>query len=240
MKSVSLFILLISQIGFAQKNRTDTLQPYQSNLNAATSNLYAEKIIRKKCIKWNYSLLARGVFLMNHEFFVRDKVSGEVGLGVTYRDPIFELLNLHPYKFRSNAASPYNNTVMHLCAEAGIRYYPQTFDNFNGFYISPTISYRYYSFKDPLRSGLNGGIPYSYNAGYSLLDFQFKLGFQNENFWKSHRLTDVYIGLALRYATIDQLAETRNGPAYIATYQAITTNISYTVVLLGFKIGLPF
>ncbi len=239
MKSTAFFIFFISQFGFAQNEKTDAYQYVPPN-QEAPSKLVLPKHVDKNCIKWNYSLLIRGVFLMNYEFKITDKLTGEAGLGLTYRDPVFEAFQLHPYAFRSSLATPPGNTVLKPCAEAGIRYYPGFFNDFNGVYLSPAISYRTCSFKDPLKSGLNGAFPYSYNAGYSLLDFQLKLGIQYRGFWRRGILTDIYAGLAWRYAMVNELVEVRNAPLYNASYQKYTSVVNYTVMLLGFKTGLPF
>src|SRR5690242_14058998 len=52
-----------------------------------------KKVILHNNIKWNWSLLGRGVFLMDYEFLINEKLTGEGGLGLTYRDPVFELFN---------------------------------------------------------------------------------------------------------------------------------------------------
>src|ERR1700722_9966426 len=44
----------------------------------------------KNCIKWNWSVLTRGVFLINYEIYISNNLTAEVGVGICYRDFLFE------------------------------------------------------------------------------------------------------------------------------------------------------
>ncbi len=218
-KILLLLLLLVSQFGFAQ-----------------------HKKITRNSVKWNYSLVLRGVYLVNYEFFIADKLNAEIGMGFITEDRIFEVFNSDPQDPYSFIKNSYGKHILHTCAEAGLRYYLKTKDNINGIYLSPMISYRPYSFEGFHNKGSNsnGGFPENFHPGYNLLDFQLKLGLQYQSFWNTNLLTDIYTGLALRSANISEVITVNNNSTFNATYQVSNTNSTYLMLLLGFKIGLPF
>gem|GEM_PF-3223020 len=188
------------------------------------------------CLKWNYSLLTRGIFLMNYEFQFQKKLAAEVGLGITYRDLIFETSHSSYFDNTSFKAN-YN-----FCGEAGIRFYPRDFDDFEGLYLSPMISYRKYSLT--LQDGYSNN-PYintisSFSPGYNFVDIQLKFGYQYESLWDDDILGDFYVGVAFRNATINSYSEVHNSTTGGTDYVSTQTKIQFPQLLFGFKIGVPF
>ena len=95
-------------------------------------------------MKWNFSLLVRGVFALNYERELNDFMSIEVGAGLTYRDRFFEeakKMGINESNYPSGI-----NTKMGYYLEAGLRFFPYE-DVFEGVFISPLIRYRTYNIK---------------------------------------------------------------------------------------------
>ncbi|MBI2271571.1 MAG: hypothetical protein HYU69_14600 [Bacteroidetes bacterium] len=221
--------LLFSQFIFAQTKIT-VFQPSQP---IPVNRVDSARFVDRNLVKWNYSLLARGVFLLNYEFYISDKFTGEAGVGLTYRDIVFEMM-------KEGNFLDYGTPVVHLCGEAGIRFYPKDFDNFEGIYLSPMVSYRSYSFEKATNNNtVSSGNVNGFKPGYNFLDFQFKFGFQYESLWNLDILGDFYVGFALRNATVSQLVEIQNNNN-TTTYQPSTSTTMYPQPLCGFKLGIPF
>ncbi|MFI5164053.1 MAG: hypothetical protein ACHQHP_02275 [Bacteroidia bacterium] len=186
----------------------------------------------KNLIKWNYSLVTRGVFLLNYELILSDKLSGEVGAGLTYRDFIFEVL-------KHSEFIDYTNTKVNFAFEGALRFYPKGNKNFEGLYLSPAISYRSYSFAPQQELyGSYFGYNNSFSPGYNFLDLQLKFGYQYESWWLDDLTTDFYIGFGYRSATVKYYEVNTN--SYSNAVTAVTKTDSYPQALLGFKIGIAF
>ncbi|HTA84330.1 MAG TPA: hypothetical protein VK783_15405 [Bacteroidia bacterium] len=198
------------------------------------------------CIKWNYSLLTRGVLLFNWEFWITGNLTGEAGLGLTYRDFVFEFTR---YTISGNStygddnSTPWNGTnaglpVIHPCGEIGLKYYFSGFDNFEGFYGQGAISYRPYSFAQPVIDNTTTYQDGVITPGYSFFDIQFKLGYQYNSRYNDFTI-DSYIGVGYRNATLNyyQSNSLNNGMTEMVP-QTITQ--SFPQLLLGEKIGYSF
>jgi len=189
-------------------------------------------------VKWNYCVATRGVFLMNYEFPLTAKISAEVGLGLTYRDLIYEAM-------KNDLMIEYQNPNVNFAIEGAFRFYPKGNKGFEGIYLSPTISYRKYSF-DP-QVELYGGNNYSgYNStfspGYSFVDAQFKFGYQYESSWIDDVIADFYIGFGFRNVTAKyyELYSTNSSFGSFTDIRAVTKTDSYPQPLFGFKLGIAF
>lgn len=227
---VFLFIFLSGKL-FCQDGTTTKItifQPEAANLDDQQINKY------RNLIKWNYSLLTRGVFLMNYEYSFSDKFTVEGGLGLTYRDYIFEWI-------KQDVFTDYTGAKANFCGEAAIRFYPREHNDFEGVYLSPVISYRKYSFNNQEeRYSTVVGYNSTFLPGYSFLDFQFKFGYQYEGWLSWDVVSEFYIGFAYRNVTFKYYEQQEPAPGSsfsYYTYKATTKKESYPHPLLGFKLG---
>ena len=191
------------------------------------------------CIKWNCSLLVRGVFLVNWEFRATGNLTVELGLGLTYRDFIFEAThsdmadnNGNTIGFGDNVGEPGIN----VCGEGGVRYYLSGFDNFEGIYIAGTISYRPYSFPNSSDIALYGG---SQVPGYDFLDGQFKIGYQTTGYYSDFTY-DIYAGIGYRSATVKYYGTLTNSNTGQTIGVPQTLTEAFPQLLFGVKIGFAF
>lgn len=189
-------------------------------------------------VKWNYSVTTRGVFLMNYEFVMTERLTCEVGAGLTYRDFIYEAT-------QNSMLLEYRNPNVNFAVEGGFRLYPKKHIQFEGIYLSPVVSFRKYSFdpqKELYGGGNYAGYDPSFSPGYSFLDAQFKFGYQYESWWIDDVTTDFYIGFCLRNATAKyyELYELNTFFGSSTEIRPVTEADSYPQPLFGFKLGLAF
>jgi TonB family protein len=209
----------------------------------------------KNCVKWNWSILDRGVFLMDYEFYAQKYLTIELGAGLTYRDFLFELTNGVDETSSDNNSNSNQSSGVQLipvsysqegtpspkyAIEGGLRYYPHGFDNFEGIYLEGTLSYRDYSF--PNAPELQEG--QSMVPGYSMFDTQFKFGYQYVG-WYTDLVTDFYFGFGIRSATLNYYETeyiTNNSGLGGNSVSTVPASKSVTLVqpLFGFKLGLAF
>ena len=177
----------------------------------------------RTCIKWNYSLLPRGVLLFNAEQVTGNYLSIEAGAGLTYRDYIFEM-SLYDFYYTDFS----EETNIGYAVEGGLRIYPSGSDDLYGFYINPAISYRSYSITSIY------SVSKTYDLGYEFLDIQFKIGYQDEG-WMWDVYYDYYFGVGYRKAAYWELVENGNNlPEKVQMQREIPQ------LLMGIKIGVPF
>ncbi len=188
--------------------------------------------IEHNCIKWNYFLLGRGVFMMNYEFLIKGNLTGEIGLGLAYRDFIFEVMKGMDGNGNSYWANDGTPTI-HLCGEGGLRYYFTELDNFEGAYVGLSLSYRPYSFPGSPNIGQYGTLI----PGYNFFDTQFKIGYQYESRYSDFTY-DTYIGFGYRNATLNYYEQSNTN--YGVTYVPQTIHESFPQFLFGAKIGYSF
>ena len=254
-KTLTLFcVLFFHGINMGQNNRPSTKikvfrpndsQPTNSSDSTIVSKFSKENVfvpkVYKHNVKWNYSLLFRGVFLMNYEFLLKKKITGEVGLGLTYRDLVFEISKNQNNGYNFGAAI---EPIYKPCGEAGFRFYPTGFDNFEGFYLSPMFSYRNYVFSTNKNTSSYSSLPYintinNFNPGYRFLDLQVKLGYQYESiFGWGDFLADFYVGFASRNATINayEAVQVTNWSGTQIQYVSTSYKKQYLQALIGWKI----
>lgn len=189
------------------------------------------------CVKWNYSLLGRGVFLLNYERMFDPKMTIEVGFGITRRDLFYEA-----YKGRYYIENADLVPDVGIAIEGGVRFYPSDFEDFEGVYLSPMISYRKYNYtvEKVTSSYTYPVLPSSFNPGYNFLDIQLKFGYQTEDFfnWDLDVLTDLYVGFALRNSTAQYYKLENTGITTLLT--PVTKRGQYPQALFGCKIAIPF
>jgi hypothetical protein len=245
MKKFFLLLLLItSEMAWAQNGMTTKVTVFKSDNSSPKPVTKGDSIaaLEHNCIKWNYFLLGRGVFLMNYEFLIKKNLTGEVGLGLTYRDFVFEFFKGINNNGNGNSGSYWENDGtpgVNLAAEGGLRYYISGFDNFEGFYVGAALSYRQYSFPNSPNINQYGTLV----PGYNFLDGQFKIGFQYESRYSDFTY-DTYIGIGFRNATLsyyqsEQVYNNVTG-GYVPTYVPQTVNESFPQFLFGTKIGYSF
>jgi len=230
------------------------LSLFSQNVNSARITVFKPgdegvKTITKKdslaghdhnCLKWNYSLLVRGVFLINWEFRIRGNLTAELGLGLTYRDFVFEFTHGGLDGGAGGSSISWGESVgnpgVSFCAEGGIRYYLSGFDNFEGIYVAGTLSYRPYSFPHSSDIALYGG---TLVPGYDFLDGQFKIGYQATGYYTDFTY-DFYVGVGYRNATLNYYAQSTNpvNGQFIGVPQ--TTTEGFPQFLMGMKIGYSF
>ncbi len=192
----------------------------------------------KNCIKWNWSVLTRGEFLLDYERYLGGNFTLELGIGVTYEDFLFEATyNSTSGDFSTNPN--YGSPSPGLGGEAGLKYYLTGYDNMEGLFLEATISYRPYSYSNAIFKPATGSVI----PGYDFLDEQFKFGY-SESHLLTNLITEFYVGVGFRNATIASYEEelvpgpTKNSQTTI--YVPQTTHVTYFQFLLGFKLGVPF
>jgi hypothetical protein len=238
MKKIAYILVLIflSECCFSQENNTTKITIFQPG------GVKAEDVPKPppntNLIKWNYSMLSRGVFLMNYEFVLTDKLTGEAGVGLTYRDFIYETM-------KNESLLEYRNPKVNFALEAALRFYPKKHDGFEGIYLSPAISYRKYAFDKQVELYGNGnyaGYSSTFYPGYSFVDLQFKFGYQYESWWVDDMITDFYIGFGYRSATSKyyELSTVNGGYSSSTIITPVTKSESYPQPLFGFKLGVAF
>jgi hypothetical protein len=226
-------------------------QPNEPNTSYSTVTQVHKDSMRhmdRNCLKWNWSVLTRGVFLFDYEIYLGSNLSLEVGAGITYRDFLFEWTKTIGgdtiQQFSSNTnTSDFGTATPKISGEAGLKYYPSGFDNMEGIYLEATISYRSYSFPNPGYTPVVGGN--GYVPGYNFLDEEFKFGYDASR-WFSDFTTEFYIGIGIRNATVNTYQDVSvyslNNiyPVTSEAYKPITLHATYPQPLLGFKIGYTF
>lgn len=202
------------------------------------------RIVDKNALKWNWSLLTRGVFLINYERYIGGNFTIEIGAGLTYRDFLFEFTKsvggdtIEQFQ-NSNSTSAFGSASPKMCGEAGLKYYPGGYDNMSGVYLEADVSYRTYVFPSPEYQPVIAGS--GYVPGYNFLDEQFKFGYISSS-WFSDVTGEFYIGLGLRNATVNTY-EDIDYSTYTSTvhaYKPITFHLTYPQALLGFKLDYTF
>ena len=226
----------------AQNEKSAKVTVFKPGTEATKSEDPAPTVTLMNVIKWNNYLLLRGVFMINYERKLNDNISVEAGLGLTYRDWIFESTKLG--QDLDLFASNFNKPIIKLATEFGLRYYPNGHDNFEGFYLSPMVSYRGYGFET---QGLNSGtypLPGATNnkPGYTFVDLQAKIGYQFESFFSWDILRDFYVGVGYRNAFVKQYVETTTSTSQgnLTTANFTKSQMHFPQILAGLKICFPY
>jgi len=240
-KKILLFLLFSISAVLNAQNRNAAIHVFQPSADIPPPTRAQLDTIHhtdKNCIKWNWSVLTRGEFLLDYERYLGGNFTMELGAGITYEDFLFEATyNSTSADFSTNFN--YGSPSLGLGGEAGLRYYLTGYDNMEGLFIEATVSYRPYSFPNAIFKPNTGTII----PGYDFLDEQFKFGYSNSSFF-SNFVTEVYVGVGIRNATIGNYAEEEVSGSTIfnmtTLYVPETTHVTYIQFLLGFKLGVPF
>jgi hypothetical protein len=237
-----LFVLFIfiSLFSDAQYKGTSihVFQANQQTTPVTPAHIDSVKHIDRNCLKWNWSVITRGEFLINYEIYLTGNLSAELGIGITYEDFLYETTyNQTSANFASNSA--YGAASPSLGGEGGLRYYPRGYNNMEGIFLEATLSYRAYSFPNSNFTPISGKLV----PGYDFFDCQFKFGYVTTS-WFNDFVTEFYIGIGIRNATVRSyesvLIQSPNSPYGYEEYQPQTVHVTYPQPLLGFKFGYAF
>jgi len=209
-----------------------------------TSTIDTKKDIKTdmNTIKWNLSLLSRGIFLFDYERVISEHFSLEGGIGVTYRDYSYELLNSDISSDNSSFLdSRFDEAIMTIkpgfAFELSPRIYPR--DGYmEGFYFAPIFRYRLYNIMLDNPSVYNDStntrqtFSGSQNFGYHTSEFGFLVGFQTDQSYWYDITWDYYFGVSLRNNSYKDLQ-------YNGSRLTIVDKTSSTpAILFGVKIGI--
>ncbi len=217
----------------------------------------------KNIIKLNYCLFGRGVLLFNYERALTKHFTLEVGLGITYSDFIFTQIydagQIGNDRIVSNNTStsgvnisqnilsnPFDNSVNKIgyAMELSPKFYFSR-NEFDGFYISPYLSYRKYNFgltiDDPNSNFSTSSQTYN-DLYYNFLDAGGKIGYNfSISRYSNLYYFDVYAGVARRSVHLNTLMETINNSNYgIDTYIEYIQTFTIPQFMLGAKFGVAF
>jgi hypothetical protein len=212
----------------------------------------------KNLLKWNYTLLGRGAFVLNYERHIANKFTFEFGGGITYSDFIFttyyEIGSMYRRGYTpvnsSNGSSqhlllnPFENSIKGtgFAIETSPKMYFEK-DEFEGFYVSPYLAFRKYNYsvtaEDRGAFGM-GNVTRNFDLSYTHSDFGFKLGYQYYFSDIENLYYDFYFGLTYRKATVNTLMVTEDQSQYSTTHTPYTQQFGYPAILFGAKLGLAF
>lgn len=227
----------------------------------------------RNLISLNTYLLGRGIFALSYERVLAPMHSISFTGGLTYRDLIFELFHEDEFKMKSteNDYGVYKQGTKSSAGymfDVSYKFYPKSYNDFEGFYISPGFAYKHYTYKDKFTPYSLQGNPYSnyangystYTSGssvasieqpvnYDLTEASLKIGFMYEPWWYDDLIIDFYCGFGYRNATItgynvtkvmDPSAPSPNADYYFYQLKPTTFNVGSPCVYLGAKMGIPF
>ena len=222
----------------------------------------------KNLISLNTYLLGRGIFALSYERMLTPMHSLAISAGMTYRDLIFET-------FQKDEISPSNSNGYNYISKSGTKsgagymfdvnykFYPKSYDDFEGFYLSPGFIYKHYSYSDKFEQSSLSGNTYNsnntYSSGnsktieqpvtYNLSELSLKFGYMYESWWYDGLIIDFYCGFGYRTANItsyevqkisDPNVPQPNSSYYSYQLSPSTSTIAYPCVYLGAKFGIPF
>lgn len=227
-KYLCLFLLIsLSSQVFPQhptNTRVTVYQPFQAS---DTLDITQIKIDRN-CVKWNMALLCRGVFTMSMERMLSQSVSVEAGVGVTYRDWIFETareLSNSDFSFGNDL-----NISLGPFISGSMRWYPKAGD-LEGIYVSPFIRYRQYNIntaEGSLSSEPDVPIGYKMNESGLLFGIQ-RMSLAWDVTW------EYYIGVGMSYSSFKQ-----PGTDHLGAVSWEHKKRKSPMFYVGYTIGLPF
>jgi hypothetical protein len=185
--------------------------------------------IDQNCLKWNWTLLGRGIFALNYERLITSTFSFELGAGLTYKDLYFEQWQEAQDEY-SYSAGDNRKIKMGPYLEANLRFYP-TEGDLEGFYISPFFRYRKYN-NQSLMSDDNW-----YSTNYTMNEIGLNFGIQSES-WLTGLMVDSYFGIRYGNRVMDVPESNYINSGYIV--DQVKTKKWMPGIMLGAKIGLPF
>lgn len=181
--TLSLFILLTATISI----KAQEIKVFEDH----DLSQEEEISIQKHCLKWNMSLIPRGTFLLNHEYSFNNYFSAEYGVGITYRDFIYDNL------FRKNdfymVPNESRESDFGYALEGSIRFYPKEYSSFNGIFIQTGVSYRKYNETYKNIDNKSNTI----YGGNKMADYRLLFG-KIEETWSSDLIWEFYVGVGVR------------------------------------------
>jgi hypothetical protein len=224
-----LIFVFVSIATFSQSKDSTKVIIYEPFKSGQTLDTKKDIKIDANCLKWNWSLLGRGVFALNYEHLLSTQLSFELGAGLTYRDYFYET-----GKGEDGIGESSKDKVdLGTYFEGNIRFYPGEGD-LEGFYISPFLRYRSYNIQSLIENYSTSKESY-YSNGYKISDVGFNIGVQRES-WLSGVMIDYYFGVAYRHFVADN-------SYYDSTKEIVLQEKSDTwqpAITLGCKIGFAF
>ena len=221
---LSLIFVVFTINSFSQTKDSTRVFIYEPFKSGQTIDPKKDIKVNKNCIKWNWSLLARGVFAFNYERLISSQLSYELGAGLTYRDYMYEL-----GQGNDDFIDGSSKVSLGKFMEGSLRFYPKEGD-LEGFFVSPFIRFRNYNIETILED-------INYSAGYKMTDIGFNIGVQREA-WYTGIMVESYFGVAYSYRVADQPYVDNNGTTSLVIQNK--SNKWIPIFTLGFKIGLPF
>lgn len=230
MKLHLLFILLFLTVQFVEAQdptapKVTIYKPFNANESVNPDKVYEEKY----CAKWNFYLMGRGVFNLSLERMLTKQLSAQAGLGVTYRDWIFEFFNEEMLSAEQNDID--QNISFGPMFNLSLRYYPKD-GELEGMYISPMIRYRKYNMTT---------IPAAYtqekeiSIGYKMMEYGFLFGYQwNNYFWDN--MSDFYVGVGLSNLTYQKYEEINAS----GDHDWVKKTRQAPILFMSLEIGIPF
>lgn len=235
MKKFILIIFLVYSTNlFSQKTDTAKVIVYDAFNANQTVNLKKDLVYEKNIIKWNLSMLGRGAFEMDYERCISDKLTFEVGAGLTYIDFIREVsANSDDFTFE-NTKFKYGPLLT-----ADLKFYPKTVLGFEGMYVSIPIRYRGYSSDKEITYnilnlyGIDQNVTSTFHNNAQHFEYGFIVGSQTGNYWD---LTwDYFFGVGLNSMTLNQpVFDDNQVPSQVSEHR------TRPIIFFGFKLGLPF
>lgn len=173
-------------------------------------------------IKWNVGMLGRGTFMLEYERELTKHFTLESGLGVTYSD----ILGLFAEDMYDDYHEDYLYTRKYGPAlSMRARFYPTEVVDMEGFYVSLAGQARWYNRDLQVENEI-------FNAGSSMSDFHFAMGWQEEGFLFDDITIDFYFGVAVRNLTSRYYDYSDD--------IIITEKTNRPALIFGLKYGYPF
>jgi len=220
MKKLCFILLVICQLGYSQ---SPTVKVFD-NEDAKEVSIEKETVL-KNAIKWNYSLLTHGEFMINYERELKPWVSFEGGLGLCYKDFIYEGVSTHEEDFNIFDNQEYQ---IRPGFEARVRFYPHQLDDMGGFYCALGYINRNYAYDTNVSDVV-------YHSKYGFNEAQFLIGWQYDSYWFRNVMADLYFGVGMRSYTTDLIGYNEDNVLGINHDNGKTP-----VIYLGYKLTVPF
>jgi hypothetical protein len=219
--SAVLAIVTFSVMSFCQDNSKPAVivyEPFKPSVDTIVP------VSVKNCIKWNWSMATRGVFLCNYERKVASFLSIEPGIGITHADYLYELSSGVGYLFeRGTRVNP------GYAADCNIRMYPRANLNMRGFYLAAGTRFRQYVMTDT----------YNKNVNYHFQEHYLLAGFQDET-KRDNVYDEFYLGICIKQATYTSRKPLYTDHSEPRVYVYNEKTVAFPYIMCGYKIGLGF
>ncbi len=241
--SVFFFSLFFSL--YAQKSNDSNIkiQVFDNNttINKSDKKNDADYVDDKNYFSLNFFTIARGNLVLNYERILSSKHAIVFGVGVTYRDIIFEIINNK--RLNLFYGSGENNLVFKpgYLFEFAYKFYPKYYANFDGIYLSPFIAFKAHFFENEYQTYNTSNFNYgtkTYDGGYNMFESGLKFGIVRESLFFDELITDIYFGIGIRHINYDYMKIDISNQN--TSYEPDNLSFSLLTFYGGYKIGLPF